>query len=356
MRTRQQPIAKTGSADPGLRKAAILLSGLDRAAADAMLEAMGPEQAEEVRRATIALGRIDPQEQRRVIDEFFQVRPMMPQQQPSGIELDDRLARRLGMSAGLSTREEQPPSSIDLVADSAADSVGGRTTPFDFLQETEGDKLARVLASERPQTVALVLSHLSSKRAGSVLVRLPAGLQTEVLRRLIELEETDPAVLREVEQALQARLSQQVRMQRRRVAGVQAIAGILAESEGGARMQILDNLAAHDRPLAERLGLRRLAFDDLTRLDDASLRAVFDAAGPETAMTALVGAPPALIDRIVRPLSSGDAAVFRRRLDHPGPIRLSDLERARQQVAEEACQMAVEGRIRLPNERTRAAA
>jgi len=140
--------------------------------------------------------------------------------------------------------------------------------PFVRLREAENEKLARLLAGERPQTIALVLSHLSSRQAAGVLACLQPNLQTEVVRRLVDLEETDPAILHEVEQALESRLSQQVRMQRRRVAGLEAVSGILEASDGDLRLQILDNLTARDQKLAERLLPPPMEFDDLAELDD----------------------------------------------------------------------------------------
>ena len=148
----------------------------------------------------------------------------------------------------------------------------GRVSRF-ALREAEADKLARVLAGELPQTIALVLSHLPPQQAGAVLARLQPALQTDVVHRLVDLEETDPEILRAVEETLEARLSKQVQMQRRRVAGLAAVAGILQASDGRASMQILDNLTAHDRQLAERLTPRPLAFEDLVDADHRVLAA-----------------------------------------------------------------------------------
>ena len=235
----------------GLRKAAVLVASLDQAAADALLEQLTPEQSRQVRQLVVDLGDVDQQEQHRVIEEFFRVGPLLPAQCPPGIELDDGLARRLSLRQA--TADAYQPASAPLK----------ESQPFRFLREAEADKLVRVLDGERPQTIALVLSHLPPQQAGSVLARLPGALQTEVVRRLVDLEETDAEILREVEETLQARLSEQVELQRRRVAGLAAVAGILQAADGRTGMQILDNLATHDRALAERLGSRPLAFDDL---------------------------------------------------------------------------------------------
>ena len=292
--------------DESLRKAAILVSSLDLPDADALLDGLQPEQVRRIRQMMIDLGEIDPKEQRRVIDEFSRVGPMMPKGQTPGIELYG---------------QPNPP-------------VAGNRRPFEFLHETEEDKLVRALVGERSQTIALVLSHLPPERAGNVLTRLPGAQQADVIRRLIDLEETDPEILREVEEALQSRLAERVPMKRRRTAGMEAVNGILRASGGTMGMKILDNLAEHDRPLAEQFGCRQIDFDDLLRLDDATLGAVFCQAKPEVAMTALVGAAPELIDRILGQFPPADGEAVRQRLDHPGPIRLNDVETARRQIAD----------------------
>jgi flagellar motor switch protein FliG len=193
--------------------------------------------------------------------------------------------------------------------------------------------LARLLGGERPQTIALVLSHLSPQRAAGVLAHLPSLLQVEVIRRLVDLEETDPEVLREVERTLETRLSRQFAVQRRRVAGLEAVAGILDACDSRTGEQLLENLAACDRELAKKLSPRTIDFDELTALDDARLSAVFHAAEPEAAQTALVGASPLLLERLLRTMAPKEAKRLRRKLNHPGPIRLSDVEDARRQIA-----------------------
>jgi flagellar motor switch protein FliG len=319
----------------GLRKAAILVSSLDTGAADTLLEQLTPEQARQVRQFVMDLDRIDGGEQDRVIDEFMRVGPLIPAKAPPGIELDGRLAW-LGMQQGASPEDR-------------AERPHDAARPFRFLQDAEADKLARVLADERPQTIALVLSHMPHARAGAVLSRLAADLQVEVIHRLMDLEETDPEILHEVETALQARLSEQVEMQRRRVAGIQAVAGILEATEGGVGMEILDNLAARDRSLAERLGPRPIEFDDLDDLDDDVLGDLFDTVGRQLLIPALLGAAPRFVDRVLSqfPVAEGDA--IRQQLNSPGPIRLRDVEEARRQVAQIARRMIYRSRKQSAN-------
>jgi flagellar motor switch protein FliG len=314
----------TNPLNDGLRKAAILVASLDTAAADALLDQFTDKQAQQVRDLVMEMGEIDHREQQRVIEEFRRVGPRAQVKGLPGIELDGELARRI---------VEYSDSRRDDAQTSEGAEPSGR--PFQFLQETEAEKLARVLAGERPQTIALVLSHLPPGRAGAVLACLQAGLQVEVVRRLVDLEETDPQILRAVEEALQSRLSEKVPLERRRVAGFQAVLSILDASDGGAGTKILDNLAVHDRSLAERLVPQPhpLDFDDLVDLDDGVLIEAFATAEQELVVPALLGASPKLVERVLRLLPIGTAETLREQLDHPGPIRLRDVEEARRELA-----------------------
>ena len=322
----------------GIRKAAILVAALDQKAADVVLRRMGPQQAQMVRRMMDELGDVDPRQQRQVIDEFFRVGPMVPEKDPPGIELDGRLARKLSLR----------PARVS--GGDAGEPHAAEEPPFVFLHEAEGDKLSRILAAERPQMIALVLSHLPPVQAGGVLVRLAPGLQLEVVRRLIDLEETAPEILREVERGLRSRLSEQVRMQRRRVAGLSAVTGILEASDPQVSMRIFDNLADRDQALADRLAPGRFEFHDLHALDDVSLQAIAGAAGTELMTLALTGAEAEFVERVLGQFPAAEARTVRRQLAHLGPTRLSDVEEARRRIAALAQRLLLKGRIQPPRD------
>ena len=310
----------------GLRKAAILVASLDTAAADAVLDQLTPEQARQVREIVVEMDDIDQGEQRRVIDEFFQSGPKVPatDARPAS-ELDGRLAwlavpRRPRSSPTMPTPPRRPAPAASPLPLPAGDR--GR--------ETGPRARQRAAANDRPGAFASFAG-----RAGAVLARLPEDVQVEVIHRLVDLEETDPEILREVEEALRSRLSQQVEMQRRRVAGLQAVAGILQATDGRLGMQILDNLASRDRALAEKLRFPPVAAIDVRRSGRPGrdlMAEVFDEAGPELMLPALFGAAPELVNRVLARLPEA-ARALRHKLDHPGPIRLRDVEEARRQVA-----------------------
>ena len=220
-----------------VRKAAVLIACLDHHSAERLFEQMGPEAAQRVRHALAELGEVSPEEQQRVMEEFLRVGPMVPQSSMGGIELDDSLARRLA-AAQASYRAQNPVATATDANAPATDAP-----PFRFLHEAAGETLAAFLRHEHPQTVAVVVSHLQPRRAADLLGRLDGSLQVDVLRRIAELDEADPEVVRDVERELHSLLSNEIRTVQRRSAGLAAVSAILAAAEQSERRDILANLA-----------------------------------------------------------------------------------------------------------------
>jgi flagellar motor switch protein FliG len=318
---------------PDLRKAAILVSSLDRATADRLLDQMSDEQASLVRQAMVELPDIDASEQNQVIDEFFQGGPK-DQADPIGIALDRPDDRRSRATTYAGVEWES----------------GDEPVPFRFLHEAKAHKLTQLLAGEHPQTIALVISHLSPDQSSEVLAPLPSALQVDVIRRLVDLDDANPEVLWEVERGLKTRILEQIRDESRRAAGVKAVANILAAANPGVKRDMLANLAKHDRQLAGRLVQRKVefTFNDLAGLDDETLMTILASAEPEIVILALATAPVSLLEQILRLLPAAEGKALRKALNTPGPTRLSDVEEAQRELARTARRLESEGRIELP--------
>jgi flagellar motor switch protein FliG len=320
-----------GLQQAGARKAAILAASLDPAAADALLERLSPPQADCVRQAMIELGEIGAVEQQRVIEEFRRIRPMVPDACPSGIELNRLSSSQLGALADQTLADR---SLVSIGTEPAGDSADAGTSPFGFLQEADDESIVQLLGSERASTIAMVLFHLPPERTGELLASLDPGLQAEVLRRFADLENTDPETVREVEGALEVRLAKQFAAEQRRVAGPEAARRILAFCDPETRGHILENLAVNHEELAEELGRGpAIEFDELGDLNDVALRAVLQTVEPDMLSAALLGAPPEVADRFLECVTPRKAKKVKNKLIHPDPIRLSDVEEARRQIA-----------------------
>lgn len=386
-----------------IRKAAILVTALDSASAQAMLAQLGPKTAARIHDAVRQLGRVDPVEQQAVLAEFFA-------QRESGADSEalsgpaERLAAA-GRDEVVLGHTELPPSP---------------RRPFQFLEAVNPAQLAERVLHEHPQTIAIVAAHAPRSLAAELLWRLPESLRTEVLIRVIEWQGTDAQLLSELEQALEMSLVGADAVAPG-VAGLAAAREILQAAPSDERLELLEGLQRRDGAKA---ALLNVAFDaprttsvgegqddtrkqsrdpapmgeswnaadtgqpdqeppplrlnvyappstdeaeqptpereksepgfdfaEFVRLDDRTLSRVLSAAAPQTTLLALTGASPQLMARVLRRLSRKEATQLQRRMAAQGPFRLRDIELAQRELAAVAARLAAEGKIRLPNRR-----
>ena len=362
------------------RKAAILVASLDSVGANALLKQLAPADAARVRRAVVALDTIDPDERNAVIDEFMRQEASASKLDLPGVELEGSLARKL---ASPTSDYDVKPTTIE-------------SPPFEFLHETAADTLVTFLRDERPQTIALVVSHLAPDKAADVLGRLSDGTQVEVVRCLVDIDWADPDVVREVERHFESALNEQLRSARRRAAGLKAVGRILDAADSTRRKELLGNVLRLNGDLASKLDpgatrpqpvepaadvpkasasnegdrLRQrlekmsekepagqepigpgrvvLQFRDLARLDNRALAIVLAEADQRLIPLALAGAGEELAGRVTRLLPSRQAGELQRRIDRLGPLRLSDVEQAQRGIAAVAGMLITRGIVRLP--------
>jgi flagellar motor switch protein FliG len=324
-----------------IRKAAILVASLDSTTAESLLAELPAAEAACVRAALTSLGRLDPAEQRTVIDEFVRRGAQAPRAVPrASVPRPHLFDANVSAATPVAVGEAAVGKGLTLLTPDSR--------PFEFLDHAPGEDLASLVADETPARIALVLAHLPPERAAEVLAALSPGVQAETLRALVDLDGADRETVAEVEQSLATRWAGALEARAKNGAGLAAAARILEAAEGQGDAQLLRNVARHDGELAGQLTQELLAVDDIDQLDDESVAAVFEAADPELAILALAGSSEKLVARLMRRLPRREASLMRHALENLGPTRLSDVDAARRELFRRARQLDAEGRIHLP--------
>ncbi len=365
---------------PSLRKAAVLIASLDEQSADALLRPMSTDDAAKVRSALVELDEIPADEQQRVLADFLH-----RQGAPALVvnATDDDVSLDLDPDVEAAAAQPTLPPSLQLYAPLAEIT---EPEPFAFLEQVDAKAIAAVLSRELPQTAAVVLGRLPPEQAAAVLQELPAALATEALERIAWLDELSPAVEADLARELRRQLAPHMKAAGADTASLARMTAVLGAMDYRQRQRAVLALGERNTSLLHRLGLfpagettvasndqvfamryridapaaqvhapqppseesAWLTFDDLAKLNDASLRAVLAAADTEVALLALTGAEPKLIARILRKCPAREAAILRQRLEHPGPLRLRDVEQARAALAAVASRLAHDGAIEVP--------
>ena len=305
----------------GVRKAAILLLSLSQDQAAEVLKRLPPEAVEEVSREIASLGDISVGTRGEVFGEFYNLAMANVYASEGGLEYAKALLKK-----SLSNED------ADRVIKQVTQQV--QTTPFSFLQKAESENLLTFIQDEHPQTIALILAHLPAQKASEILVGLPSQKQIEVVKRIANMEQTNPEVIKEVERGLEHRLSDIVSQTFEKAGGVDTVAEILNLADRSTEKGIMEGLEAEDPDLVEQIRRLMFVFEDILLVNDKGIQSVLKEVDNDELSLALKTASQELKDKIFKNMSERAAQLIQEDMQYMGPVRVSDVEQAQQKIVD----------------------
>jgi len=321
----------------GVTKAAILLLMVGPDTASSILKRMSAMQVEEVSRQIASMGRVPDRLQTAVIEEFYSLCVATSYANEGNLDYAKQL---LGQSLD--------PKDADRVMAQIQTQV--QKTPFSFLQRAESENLLTFIQDEHPQTIALILCHLSHHKAAEVLAGLPMQKQIEVIKRMANMEQTSPEVIREVESGLESRLSNMLVQHMEKAGGVPTVAEVLNLADRATEKVIMEGLETDDPDLVESIRRLMFVFEDVLLVNDKGIQAVLKEVDNDELALALKSASEGLQEKIFSNMSARAATMVREDMEFMGPVRVSDVEQAQQRIVdivrrlEEAGEVIISGR------------
>lgn len=205
--------------------------------------------------------------------------------------------------------------------------------PFDFIKRDDVSQIINFTQNEHPQTIALVLSYLKPEQAAEVISALPFEKQAEVARRIAKMDKTNPDVIREVESALEKKLSSIMTSNYADIGGVDAIVEILNSVDRTTEKNIMETLEVEEVELSDEIKKKMFVFEDIVNLDNRTIQTILreDIDNRELAV-ALKGSSEAVQSIIFNNLSKRLVAMIKEDMDFMGPVRRSDVEEAQQKI------------------------
>jgi flagellar motor switch protein FliG len=217
------------------------------------------------------------------------------------------------------------------------------------LDGVPAEAIAKILAEEHPQVIALVIANLATRQAADVLVQLPEAVQTDAVQRIAELRAVPEDVLADVGNAI---VGQVERLGASAQAGVQTggaklAADILNVVGHYVEERILSTLDERSPATADTIRALMLTFEDLQRLDNRGMQTLLKDVGRDDLLLALKTASPPMRARILGNLSLRAREIMEEDLSTLGPVRLKDVERAQAAIVLAARRLAEEQKIQL---------
>jgi len=240
--------------------------------------------------------------------------------------------------------EYLPPERFNLIMEEIRGPAGRNM--WEKLSNVQPAVLANYLKNEYPQTVAVVLSKISSEHAAGVLSLLPDEFSMEVVQRILGMGSVQREVLEKIEHTLRNEFISNLSQTRQRDSH-----GMMAEifncfdrqTEG----RFLSSLEETDWDAAERIKTLMFTFEDLQKLDKPSTQTLLRNVDQEVLILAMKGANEDARDFFFSNMSERASKLMRDDLEVMGPVRLKDVDDAQTKMITTAKELASKGEITI---------
>jgi flagellar motor switch protein FliG len=329
----------TPSVPAGLHKAALLMVILGEEAASAVYRHLPAPEIERLSQEIAHVKSVDAETALAVLEEFERLITAGENVAQGGKEYAQRLLVKAFGEVGAKELLRQ----VSLSEEQNA-------ARLDSLRKADPQQLAKFIESEHPQTIALILAHLESKQASSLLMRLPEELRAEAIKRLAQLRQFSPEVAQRVSLVLHKRLEALGEQSRRAYAGLRGVADLMNRLDLSTAKTILEGIEKEDPKLA--LSIRNLmfTFEDLLTVPEAGIRELLGQMDKKTLATALRGASDELKNYIFKSMSSRAVEMLKEDMEVLGPVKSREIHKAQLEAVAGARKLEAEGKLTLTQE------
>lgn len=303
----------------GVQKAAVLLIALGPERSADVFKHLKEEEIEELTLEIANTRSVSPQVKEEVLEEFYQICLAQQYIAEGGIGYaKELLDKALG--------NEKAQEVITKLTASL------QVRPFEFVRKTDPSQLLNFIQDEHPQTIAMILSYLTSAQASLVLGALVPEKQADVAKRIAMMDRTSPDVIKEVERVLERKLASLVNQDYTIVGGVDAIVNILNTVDRSTEKHIMESLEIEEPELADEIRKKMFVFEDILLLDDRAIQRVLRDVDNSDLGIALKAANEEVQNVIFKNLSKRLAAMIKEDMEFMGPVRMKDVEEAQQKI------------------------
>ncbi len=320
----------------GVRKAAVLLVAVGEQLAKEILRALPEADVQLLTEELADLRGITPEMSSEILEEFWQLLETQNFMVHGGLDYASRLL--------VDTFGKERADDLLMLVRRSQEAAQGNLAK---LQRTDPQQLGKLLDTEHPQTIALVLAHLDPRRASLVLDNLSEEHKVVSVQRLAEMRQFSPEMAQKVAHILHRRLESVGDIARKSYSGFKAVADLLNRLNAEESKKILETIEEGQPELA--LSIRNLmfTFEDLVTVPAASIREIVSGVDKRQLALALRGANDELRAQIFKAMSSRAVEMLKEDMEVLGPVRSREVAQAQQEILNLARRLEAEGKVIL---------
>jgi flagellar motor switch protein FliG len=318
-----------------VQKLAALLVLLGPESAGALMQQLDEHELESVTSEMTKLSLINQDMQRELLREFSEVALRASTSVRGGIDMAHQSLERA-------------------VGQFRASDIIGRVSPtrapvaaMQGIIDMDARQIYSLIRHEQVQTVALVLSYLSTEKASQVLQQLRTELRDQVVERLATLAPTPIEVVETVVEVLNQKMGTKQTRALNQTGGVKQAAALLNALDKNFSKSLLITLEERNPELGQAIRHKMFTFEDLVNLEPSALQKILREVDLRDLAVALKTASDRLKGALLSCISKRAAETVREEISFMGPLKLREIDAAQLRIIEVVRRLENEGEIDL---------
>lgn len=317
----------------GRQKAAVLFLVLGEDLTAEVFKRLDDDEVQDISREISVMGAVPADVTDRVVEEFYNLTLAKEYMTIGGIEYAKKvLIKSLG--------PEEARKIIDRLIKLLEKSAG-----FSSLEKINPQQLSKFIQNEHPQTIALILAHLSASQAAELISALPEDMRTEIVIRMANLEEISPEIVKKIAGVLDQKLEALGSYSLEEYGGVKAVSELFNRMDRRASRNVLEQIESRDPELAASIRDLMFVFEDILLIDDQGVMEILKRVDKKSLALALKGSNDELKTKFFRNMSQRAAEMLKEEMEYLGPIRVKEVEKAQHEIVEVVRNLEEEGVI-----------
>jgi flagellar motor switch protein FliG len=322
----EEKTAKTENEKPQVelssaQRAATVIVALGAEKASNLYKFMEPEDVEQLTVEVAKLGFLNSEQTESVLNDFYQMCMTNKAVTEGGLEYARAvLEKAYGAQAA------------DDLLNKVTKSLKNRE--FSFMNKADVKSLYASLQSERPQTIALVLSYMDADKAAGVIAQLDEKKQIQVVENIAQIDGVSPTAVKIVEAEMSKKFSSIVTSSNVKVGGIDYVADVMNSLDRASEKNIFDGLSDYNQELADEIRKRMFVFEDIVTMDDRSVQRFVRDCDARDLVLALKGSNGEVANKLFGNMSARMAQSIKDDLEITTNVRIKDVEEAQQRIVD----------------------
>lgn len=216
----------------------------------------------------------------------------------------------------------------------------GKYIPFSYVNDDNIKRLVYLIAKEKPEDIAIVLSYLKPEYVKQIIESFKPQLQAQVAVALAQAREIPQEDVIRMDNYVKERIDFLV-------GGIHHLIELLQKVDRTTRDNILEYLKNEKPDIYQKVRPQIFLFEDILEIPDITLQTIIRELKPENIARALRNAPQQLVEKFFKNMSEGAQALVREEMDYGRPMTREQIEEEQNKIIELIKKMEQEGKIYL---------